>query len=393
MDSEMYAQLSVEEPKPFDVSCHQDTDDESEECRPPTLDTPVDPPKRPAHRVRRREVEARRYNGREDVQDYLLQFELTARRNGWDDEEKSLALLCALEGAARGILSEFDSPTTATYVDVKHALLRRFGPTQLVEVHEQTLSQLRLAKGQSIRELAHKVQRLVKQAYPDIIGMPRERLAAKHLIAAIPDKDIVFYIRDKNPTDISEACRLYERYTALSEHDSHKKPGVKGITDPQVDPKLAEPSHLQRQVTEAIERMTTATNQQLQKLTEVMSQLQPPRAPAPPALAPPSMPPVSLAQPPPPAPAPVVPRAPCPRCGLKGHWARDCTQPPRRFPDSAPARTPPPATGGPHAPQSHAASNALCFRCGQPGHRQRDCPLNPYGPAPAPSVGPRLQQP
>ena len=102
------------------------------------------------------------------------------------------------------------------YNQVKQALLRRFGPTQLVKVHEQALTQLRLNKGQSIRELAQEEQRLIKQAYPNIIGPPRERLAVKHLINAVHDKDTVFYMREKNPRDITEACTMYERYNALT---------------------------------------------------------------------------------------------------------------------------------------------------------------------------------
>jgi len=132
---------------------------------------------------------------------------------------------------ARGILSEFEDPTVASYSQVKQALLRRFGPTQIVEVHEQTLAQLRLQKGQSIRELAQEVQRLVKQAYPDILGPPRERLAVKHLINAVHDKDTVFYIREKNPKDITEACEFYERYNALTgEEISSRRNNVKGLT-------------------------------------------------------------------------------------------------------------------------------------------------------------------
>ena len=138
----------------------------SDTGRPSTLHTLEDPPRR----VKRREVEARRYSGKENVEDYLLQFQLTSLRNGWGETEKSAALLCALDGPARGILAEFDDPITASFANIKQALLRRFGPTQLVEVHEQALSQLRFAKGQNIRELAHEVQKLIKLAYPDIIG-------------------------------------------------------------------------------------------------------------------------------------------------------------------------------------------------------------------------------
>jgi len=395
-----------EEPKPF---CHKDTDDESEGGQPPTLSSPGNPPYARRNRgIRRKEVEARRFNGKENVEEYLLQFELTSRRNGWDDDEKAIALLCALEGVARGILSEFDDPTTASYVEVKKALLRRFGPTQLLEVHEQFLSQLRLGKNQSIRELAHEVQRVVKQAYPDIVGPPRERLAIKHLLNAIPDKDTVFYVRDKNPADISEACTLYERYLALTDNDTHKRSGVKGVSNARTDPEPVEPSTLSRQVTEAIERMTQVANQQMQKFTEAMTRLQTPPGHAPPlaSTAPPAR---AAARPTHPAHTPAAPSTPCPRCGQIGHWARDCPQPPRRTPGASAtlnAHAPPFTASDPSAPPApchrcgkggHWAKDCtlrqrpahpLCFHCGQPGHRQRECPsLNFPGPVPAPGAG------
>ena len=86
-------------------------------------------------------------------------------------------------------------------------------------MHEQALGQLRLQKGQNIRELAQEIQRLVKKAYPDIVGPPRERLAVKHLIGAVHDKDAVFYMREKDPKDVTQACQIYERYVALVNED------------------------------------------------------------------------------------------------------------------------------------------------------------------------------
>jgi len=211
------------------------------------------------------------------------------------------------------------------------------------------------------------VQRLVKEVYPDIFGPPRECLAVKHLLQAIHDKDATFYIRDKSPASLTKTCTLYERYTALT---SVSRTGVRGVNDenPRIDT-----SALQKQVSEAIERMTAATTQQLQRLTAAMDSLKPAIAPPPAPARPSSQPrladaaPLQPSQPPPPS----VLRKPCPRCGQTGHWARDCIQP---------AQQPPP-TGG-------------CFHCGQPGHQSRECAtsLNHRGPTPAPNVGPRLNQ-
>ena len=338
----------------------------SDTGRPSTLHTLEDPPRR----VKRREVEARRYSGKENVEDYLLQFQLTSLRNGWGETEKSAALLCALDGPARGILAEFDDPITASFANIKQALLRRFGPTQLVEVHEQALSQLRLAKGQNIRELAHEVQKLIKLAYPDIIGTARDRFAVKSLLHAISDRDTVFYIREKNPKDAAEACTLYERYMAHTGEDNHhRKTGIRGVNHEPPQPTREAAGHeTQSAVSETLQKISETTNQQLQKLADAVSKLHNAVTNSAPQAATPTPTPAPIPPCTNPPPQSQVPRKPCPRCGMPGHWSRDC-----------PAQT------------RQAPPTNVCYRCGQPGHYQRNCtmPLNASGSAPAPSVGPR----
>ena len=226
--------------------------------------------------TRRKEVEARRYNGKESVEDYLLQFELTARRNQWSDEEKASALLCAMDGPARQILQEIDDPSTAEFTDVRAALLRRFGPTDLTEVHEQTLQQLKLGKTQNIREFANEVQRLTKLAYPDIIGRTRDRITVKHMVKGILDRDVAFYIKEKDPGTVLEVCTLYERFNALTSDEPPRRTSVKGAksTDTEVTDQVT-----QQQLTAALAQAAEATNRQIQQLTDAvgrLGQLRPP---------------------------------------------------------------------------------------------------------------------
>jgi len=102
------------------------------------------------------------------VEEYLVQFEITSKHNEWTTEEKALALLQALDGTARGIYNQFSDPANASYKEIKQALLKRFGSTEISEVHEHTISQLRLAKDQQVRELAIDVTRLTRKANPDL---------------------------------------------------------------------------------------------------------------------------------------------------------------------------------------------------------------------------------
>ena len=179
---------------------------------------------------KRKEIEARRFNGKESVVDYLRQFELTAKRNQWDDSDKASALLCALDGPARSILSEIDDMDDISYTEVKQLLQRRFGPVSHTEVHEQALRDLRLARGQHIRDLSTEVTRLTKLAYPDFDKKARGHLATNALINAIGEKDTIFYIKDKNPINAEEVCSLYERYKVLTGCSMKQKPAtVQGV--------------------------------------------------------------------------------------------------------------------------------------------------------------------
>jgi len=308
--------------------------------------------------TKRKEIEARRYNGKEPITEYLLQFELTAKRNGWAESEKATNLLCALDGPARSVLAEVDIDKI-TYKQVKDLLVKRFGPVLLTEIHEQALQDLRLAKHQSIRELTTEVSRLTKLAYPEFNIAARERFAVKALVNAINDKDTIFYIKEKNPQSVDEVCVLYERFKVLTGNSAAcRPPAVKGVkTADESDPNPA--VELLVKQTEAHSRQLTQLAESINKLIQQQQRQQQPAAcelPHPPE----SNPGHSSGHP-----RADVPRKPCPRCKQSGHWLKDCTQ------------------------------VETCFRCGEPGHRRSDCrmPLNLNGPTSAPHAGPQAPRP
>lgn len=328
----------------------------------PELSLVTPPPTATAKFTRRKEIEARRFNGKEPVHEYLIQFDLTAKRNGWTDEEKSVSLLCALDGPARGIITEFNDASSASYASVREALLARFGPTKHTEVHEQALQDLRLQKGQSIRELAQEVIRATKLAYPDISGAARERIAIKHLLQAVGDKDLAFYVKDKEPASLQDACALHDKYKALIGVDNGRRSAKLVKSDDALSVTDAN-AHVSEKLMSALSQLTETTNRQLKELAATIDQLRKSSA-APAATG-------RLADQ---AHRRDMPRKPCPRCGHNGHWGRECTMPRSdQRPDHAysqPGRRP--------------------MQSCQPGPPQGH--LNFLGPPPAPSAGPHQYQ-
>ena len=131
---------------------------------PPSL-YPYDSIPHKPHAAKRKEIEVRRYNGKEPVNEYLLQFELTSKRNAWTDAEKAAALLCALDGAARSILSEIDNVDNIAFDEIKLLLKTRFGPVQLTDIHEQALGEIRLTRGVVVK---HRNQRVSGTFHPHL---------------------------------------------------------------------------------------------------------------------------------------------------------------------------------------------------------------------------------
>lgn len=310
------------------------------------------------HRYRKA-MEVRRYNGKDGIDEYLTQFELATHYNGWSEKEKATALLCALDGAARSILASFDDPTTASYRQIKLSLQKRFSTTDLTEVHESALSQLRLSRDQGIRELASEVARLNRKAYPDLDVKQRERFALKWFLNAISDKDTVFYIKDKEPTTMNEACTLYERFDALRGSGSRRIATAKYTNPPDpgerthfshdavqtnADRLCAENQEQIRQLTSAFQKLGSVVNQRAQPVNSAQVHWQ--------TTAPQSA-----------STNGNIPRKPCPQCHLAGHWKRDC-------------------------PQLKSATEAECFECHGYGHRWRNCPLKQSGNGQGPTSAP-----
>lgn len=73
------------------------------------------------------------YEGDEDLDEYLSQFEILAEINGWDYVTKSLYLAGSLKGGARALLNELDKESRKDYNSLIRVLHTRYGSAEKSE--------------------------------------------------------------------------------------------------------------------------------------------------------------------------------------------------------------------------------------------------------------------
>ncbi|ESO93008.1 hypothetical protein LOTGIDRAFT_162033 [Lottia gigantea] len=79
-----------------------------------------------------------KYDGCSSLEDYLIQFEVSARINRWNNREKAEFLAVSLVGPAQELLGTVNPYTLQEYGALVEALRQRFSPPQLTELNRVT---------------------------------------------------------------------------------------------------------------------------------------------------------------------------------------------------------------------------------------------------------------
>lgn len=140
------------------------------------------------------------FEGSEDLDEYLAQFEILSKLNRWEYHQKSLHLASSLKGNVRAILSELSNVERRDYNHLeKKALTTRFGSQGRAEIYRAQI-QIRIRnKDETISELAQSIKKLTRRAYPDAPSSLTKILSLDHFIDVIPESDMRLRIREAHP--------------------------------------------------------------------------------------------------------------------------------------------------------------------------------------------------
>lgn len=179
----------------------------------------------------RNKLKPQTYDGTDDLDEYLTQFNIVSELNGWNYASKSLFLASSIVGSARAILCELDSEKRRDFDAIVTALQNRYGSVHRAEIFRSQLQARHLERNETIPELAQSVKKLTRKAYPSASSEVVELLALDFFIDALPDADIRLRLREVGPKSISEAERIAVRLDAHKVADrSRGKHSVRQFT-------------------------------------------------------------------------------------------------------------------------------------------------------------------
>jgi hypothetical protein len=150
-----------------------------------------------------------KFDGRSSFETFMCMFENCARYNKWNSRDKAAHLRWSLTGTAAQLLWNTES---LSYENLVEKLRDRFGGKGMEERFQTELRCRRRAKGESLRELAQDIRRLMALAYPGEKSSLGEHIARDAFLSALDDADFELKIREREPADLDSAVKIAQRY-------------------------------------------------------------------------------------------------------------------------------------------------------------------------------------
>jgi hypothetical protein len=155
------------------------------------------------------------YDGTSNWTDYLVQFELVAEINRWNNDEKALELATCLRGVAQGVLSDLRPESRRSFEHLVSALNNRFQPDNQAELYRAQMKNRLRKRSEPLTDLGHEIKRLVRLAYPGAPLEVREHLARDCFIDSLNNSEMEWAVFQGKPATVDDAMRFAMEFEAF----------------------------------------------------------------------------------------------------------------------------------------------------------------------------------
>jgi transposase InsO family protein len=222
-------------------------------------------------------MKPQQYDGREPINSFLAHFEVCARFNRWNENERCCWLQWSLKGRAQQVLWDLPSSQLLSYDSIVRALRERYGSEHQCEVYRIELRNRRRGPKESLSDVMQDIRRLMVLAYTATSSDMWESIAINSYLEALNDPQLALEIRKRGPTTLEMAYRdslLLEGFMRASqssrtdaEHQNRKREQARATTS--VSSKSDEANHAETQAWhKEVIRMQKDLQQQFLKQVE-----------------------------------------------------------------------------------------------------------------------------
>lgn len=158
------------------------------------------------------------YDGAVPLREFLVQFTLIARANGWNEVSKATALASCLRGKARAVLESLESTDAFTFKELKEKLELRFGEGVFAQDYYLRFTNRRQGSGEDPSELGADLERLARLAYPECSAEARDKIACSQFVAALSDGFIKRALQMEGITSLRKAIERAKTVKIINEN-------------------------------------------------------------------------------------------------------------------------------------------------------------------------------
>lgn len=143
------------------------------------------------------------YDSKRDWRPFELQFERTASRYGWSDEDKLDKLVESLREKALKFYSDQPRVIQEDYIATRNKLRRRYGRTEEPITVRRQLQELKQKEDEPLEEFADRAHELAADGYPGTTEEMVETLATDAFLKGCHEKRM-----DKQPASLDRALQI-----------------------------------------------------------------------------------------------------------------------------------------------------------------------------------------
>ena len=148
-----------------------------------------------------------KFDGKESLEVFLLQFDNCSEHNEWDESEKLSQLKGALKGGAAQIMMG-NRGEVLTYSKLREELQKCFGLEGHLGQYWTQLKDRRRQKGESLRALYQDVSHLALLAFPGPQSELKDRLSVDAFVDSLNDYELKRSVKDRFPKDLANAFQI-----------------------------------------------------------------------------------------------------------------------------------------------------------------------------------------